>query len=88
MLANIGYEMDAYQISYETGASLYAVNENLAKLTEQGILVRRKLAAGRFKSTRYRLNLGFFTAKLGFTSYFETNLERSDDVLRVDEDAE
>jgi hypothetical protein len=76
MLASIGHEADAYQISYDTGACLYAVNENLAALTEQGILVRRTLAAGRIKSHRYRINHNFLAAKLGVTLKSSTVLER------------
>jgi hypothetical protein len=79
MLANIGHEADAYQISYDTGACLYAVNENLAALTKPGILVRRTLAAGRIRSNRYRINHNFLAAKLGLTLNPGTRLEHSDD---------
>jgi len=79
LLTMVGHEADAYQISYDTGACLYAVNENLAELTRQNILVRRTLASGRFKSTRYRIDHGFLTAKLGLTPKPGTRLERSDD---------
>jgi len=76
LLANVGHEADAYQISYDTGACMYAVHENLAKLTKQGILLRTTLAAGRIKSTRYRINYDFLAAKLGVTLKSSTVLER------------
>jgi hypothetical protein len=67
ILTMLGHELDAYQVSYETGASLYAVTENLAELTRRGIIVRRTLRSGRFKSTRYQIDHCFLTAKLGLT---------------------
>lgn len=76
LLTMIGHEADAYQISYDTGACMYAVHENLAKLTKQGILLRTTLAAGRIKSTRYRINYDFLAAKLGVTLKSSTVLER------------
>jgi hypothetical protein len=74
-----GHEADAFQIAFDTGACVYAVNENLAALTEQGILVRRTLAAGRIRSNRYRINQNFLAAKLGLALNPGTRLERSDD---------
>ena len=78
MLAMIGHEADAHQITFDTGACLYAINENLAALTTRGILVRRKLAAARIKTSRYRINYDFLAAKLGFKPNFVENLVRSD----------
>ena len=66
MLTIVGHEADAYQISCDTGACLYAVNENLAELTKQGVLVRETFQAGRFKCSRYRINHGLLTARMGF----------------------
>jgi hypothetical protein len=57
----IGHEADAYQIFFDTGASLYAIHANLAELTNKGILVQRTLRAGRVRSTRYRLNSEWFS---------------------------
>jgi hypothetical protein len=59
MLTAIGHEADANQISVDTGACLYSINENLTELARQGILVRRVLRVGRFKQTRYRINPNF-----------------------------
>lgn len=85
LLTMIGHEADAYQISYDTGACVYAVNENLAELTKRGIMVRRTLASGRFKSTRYRIDHGFVTAKLGFAPNLDKKLGRSKNGLRVED---
>ena len=79
ILTMLGHELDAYQVSYETGASLYAVNENLAQLTRQGILLKRTIAAGRIRSTRYRINHNSLAAKLGLALNPGTRLERRDD---------
>jgi hypothetical protein len=67
LLTMIGHEADASQISIDAGACAYAINTNLAQLTKQGILVRRILASGRFKSSRYRINQDVLTSRLGLT---------------------
>ena len=56
MLSLIGHVSDAAQLSHDTGACLYAINENLNKLTKQGILVRREFHVGRTKHRLYRIN--------------------------------
>jgi hypothetical protein len=66
MLAMIGHEADANQISFDTGACSYSINENLTELTRQGILTRETFQVGRFKCSRYRINQGLLNARMGF----------------------
>jgi len=73
MLTAIGHEADANQISFDTGACTYSINENLAELTRQGILVRRVLQVGRFKHFRYRIDPKFLNARMGFAPDAETH---------------
>jgi len=65
MLTAIGHEADANQISFDTGACTFSINENLAELTRQGVLVRRVLQVGRFKHTRYRIDQNALTKRIG-----------------------
>jgi hypothetical protein len=73
LLTCIGHEADTYQIWYDTGACLYSINENLAELTRQGILIRTMRTAGRFKTCRYRIAQDVLAAKM---SPFDDKFER------------
>ena len=75
LLTNIGHEADTYQIWYDTGACLYSINENLAELTRQGILIRTVRTEGRFKTCRYRIAQDVLAAKMSLNP-FDDKFER------------